>query len=131
MENVVIFYDHLESFTAIRYNVLPFGIVCCHLVHLLHFGMFRPIWQPCSSAEQCEAVLTFGNAAERDWKIVWTYIPCKRIIPKEYLKHFFVPWRRGAMDITSASGTRRPGFESRQDIRFLGKHRNAVVYKMT
>jgi hypothetical protein len=26
---------------------------------------------------------------------------------------------------------RRPGFESRQDIRFLGKHSSAVVYKMT
>jgi hypothetical protein len=32
VENVVIFYDHLEYFTAIWYNVLPFGIVCCHLV---------------------------------------------------------------------------------------------------
>jgi hypothetical protein len=32
------------------------------------------------------------------------------------------PWRRGAVDIASASGTRRPGFESRQGIRFLGKH---------
>jgi hypothetical protein len=29
------------------------------------------------------------------------------------------PWRRGAMDIASASGTKRPGFESHQDIRFL------------
>jgi hypothetical protein len=41
------------------------------------------------------------------------------------------PWRRGAMDIASASGMRRPGFESRQGIRFLGKHSNAVVYKLT
>jgi hypothetical protein len=30
MENVVIFYDHLEHFTAIWYNLWPFGIVCCH-----------------------------------------------------------------------------------------------------
>jgi hypothetical protein len=41
------------------------------------------------------------------------------------------PWRRGKVDIASASGTRRPGFESRQGIRFLGKHSSAVVYKMT
>jgi hypothetical protein len=33
--------------------------------------------------------------------------------------------------IASASRTRRPGFESGQGIRFLGKHSNAVVYKMT
>jgi hypothetical protein len=48
VENVVIFYDHLEYFTGIWYNLLPFGAVCCHLVHLLRFGIFRPrkIWQP-------------------------------------------------------------------------------------
>jgi hypothetical protein len=42
-----------------------------------------------------------------------------------------MPWRRGAVDIPTASGARRPGFESRQGIRFLGKHSRAVVYKMT
>jgi hypothetical protein len=41
------------------------------------------------------------------------------------------PWRLGALDIASASGMRRPGFESRRGIRFLGKHSSAVVYKMT
>jgi hypothetical protein len=39
------------------------------------------------------------------------------------------PCQRGAVDIASASRTRRPGFESRQGIRFLGKHSYAVVYK--
>jgi hypothetical protein len=29
-------------------------------------------------------------------------------------------WRRGAVDIASTSGTRRPGFESLQGIRFSG-----------
>jgi hypothetical protein len=42
-----------------------------------------------------------------------------------------MPWRRGAVDIASASGTRRPMFESRQGIRFLMKHSSAVLYKMT
>jgi hypothetical protein len=42
-----------------------------------------------------------------------------------------MPWRRGTVDIASASRTRRPGFESRHGIRFLGKHSGAVVYKMT
>jgi hypothetical protein len=28
VENVVIFYDHLEYFTAIWYNIWPFGKVC-------------------------------------------------------------------------------------------------------
>jgi hypothetical protein len=32
-----------------------------------------------------------------------------------------MPWLRGAVEISSASGTRRPGFESRQDVRLLGK----------
>jgi hypothetical protein len=48
MENVVIFYDHLEYFTAIWHNVWPFGIVSCHLVYFSRIGMFGPrkIWQP-------------------------------------------------------------------------------------
>jgi hypothetical protein len=48
MENVVIFYDHLEYFTPIWYNFWPFGLVCGHLVYFLHFGMFGPrkIWRP-------------------------------------------------------------------------------------
>jgi hypothetical protein len=33
MENVVIFFDHLEYFAAIWYNIWPFGIVCGHLVY--------------------------------------------------------------------------------------------------
>jgi hypothetical protein len=31
-----------------------------------------------------------------------------------------LPWRHGTVNIASASGTRRPGFESRQGIMFLG-----------
>jgi hypothetical protein len=37
--------------------------------------------------------------------------------------------RPGAVDIASASGTRRPEFESREGIRFLGNHSSAVVYQ--
>jgi hypothetical protein len=53
MENVVIFYDHLLYFTAIWYNLLPFGIVCGHLVYFLLFGTFRPrkICQPYTDPE--------------------------------------------------------------------------------
>jgi hypothetical protein len=40
------------------------------------------------------------------------------------------PWRRGAVDITSVSWTRRPGFESHKGIRFLGRHSRAVVYDL-
>jgi hypothetical protein len=51
MENVGIFYGHLEYFTAIWYNLWPFGIFCGNLVYFLRFGMFGPrkIWQPWSS----------------------------------------------------------------------------------
>jgi hypothetical protein len=33
MENVVLFYDHLEYFTDIWYNLQSLGIVCGHLVY--------------------------------------------------------------------------------------------------
>jgi hypothetical protein len=33
IENVVTFYDHLEYFTVIWYNLQPFVIVCGHLVY--------------------------------------------------------------------------------------------------
>jgi hypothetical protein len=48
MEKVGKFYDHLEYFTAICYNLWPFGIVCGHLVCFSQFGMSGPgkIWQP-------------------------------------------------------------------------------------
>jgi hypothetical protein len=42
MENVGIYYDHLEYFTAIWYNLWPFVINCGHLVYFFHFGMFGP-----------------------------------------------------------------------------------------
>jgi hypothetical protein len=35
------------------------------------------------------------------------------------------------VDIAYASGTRRPGFKSRQVPKVLGKHSCAVVHKMT
>jgi hypothetical protein len=54
MKNVGIFYDHMEYFTAICYNVWPFGIVCCHLVYFSQFGTFGPrkIWQPCTAIQR-------------------------------------------------------------------------------
>jgi hypothetical protein len=38
MENVGLFFDHLEYFMAIWYNLWPFGLVCGHLVY------FFPFW---------------------------------------------------------------------------------------
>jgi hypothetical protein len=35
MVNVGIFYDHLDKFMAIWYNLWPFGIVCGHLLYYL------------------------------------------------------------------------------------------------
>jgi hypothetical protein len=42
MENVGIYYDHLEYFTANWYDLWPFVINCGHLVYFSHFGMFGP-----------------------------------------------------------------------------------------
>jgi hypothetical protein len=39
IENIVIFYDHLEYFMAIGHNVWQFGIVCGHLVYVI-----LPFW---------------------------------------------------------------------------------------
>jgi hypothetical protein len=43
------FIYFMEYFTAIWYNLRPFGIVCGDLVYFSNFGMFGPrkIWQPC------------------------------------------------------------------------------------
>jgi hypothetical protein len=41
MVNVGIFYDHLEYFMAIWYNLWLFGIVCGHL---LYFSPFWNVW---------------------------------------------------------------------------------------
>jgi hypothetical protein len=48
MENFDKFYDRLDYFTAVWYNLWPFGIVCGHLEYFSYFGMFGPrkIWQP-------------------------------------------------------------------------------------
>jgi hypothetical protein len=48
MENIVIFIDRLEYFTAIWYNLWPLLIVCGDWVFFYVFGMFGPrkIWQP-------------------------------------------------------------------------------------
>jgi hypothetical protein len=48
MENIGIFYDHWEYWSAIWYISMQFGIVCHHLVYFSRFGRFGPrkIWQP-------------------------------------------------------------------------------------
>jgi hypothetical protein len=48
MENIGIFYDHLEYFTAFTYKFLPFCIVCDRLVYFFQCGMLgaRKLWQP-------------------------------------------------------------------------------------
>jgi hypothetical protein len=46
-----IFYDHLGYFTAVSYNLWPFGIVCDPLVFfpiLVRLDLGRKIWQPWS-----------------------------------------------------------------------------------
>jgi hypothetical protein len=40
MEDVVIFYGHLNYFTALRYILWQIEIVCGCLVYFSHFGMF-------------------------------------------------------------------------------------------
>jgi hypothetical protein len=55
MENVVIFHDHLEYFTAIWYNLWPFGQFVV-LWYIFALGMFGPgkIWQPWIQRQRCK-----------------------------------------------------------------------------
>jgi hypothetical protein len=48
MENAVIFYGHLEYFTAIWYILWPFGNVVVIWYIFPRFGIYlsRKIWQP-------------------------------------------------------------------------------------
>jgi hypothetical protein len=48
-------------YTAIWYNLWPFGIVCGQFAYLLGFGMFGPrkIWQPCCLFNQKCFALVF------------------------------------------------------------------------
>jgi hypothetical protein len=54
IENVRIFYCHLEYITAIWYTLRPFGILYGHFgkVYISPFWYFvsRKIWQPCLEA---------------------------------------------------------------------------------
>jgi hypothetical protein len=52
MEKVDILHGLLEYMTAIWYILWQSVIVCSHLVHISHFGMFGPrkIWQPWSQS---------------------------------------------------------------------------------
>jgi hypothetical protein len=67
MVNVGIFYDHLEYFMAIWYNLWPFGIVCGHLLYFSQFGIFGPrkIWQPWSQTNE-EAECSFRTLSLND-----------------------------------------------------------------
>jgi hypothetical protein len=48
MENVYLFYNHLEYIMDIWLNLWQFGIVCGHWVYISHLDTFgrRKIWQP-------------------------------------------------------------------------------------
>jgi hypothetical protein len=70
MENAVIFYDHLEYFTAMWYNLGPFGIVCGNLVYfyvwtkknlatLAYFGSFDSVGKSCNYPNVKNALILY------------------------------------------------------------------------
>jgi hypothetical protein len=61
MENIGIFYERFEYFTAIWYTYICY-IRLCTLVCFYHFGMFGPrkIWQPCSPPLSRSAFILFS-----------------------------------------------------------------------
>jgi hypothetical protein len=64
LENVDIFYGHLEYSTAIWYNVWPFGIICGHWGYFSRFGMFgrTKIRQPCIAQQIAYVAVCTYNA---------------------------------------------------------------------
>jgi hypothetical protein len=56
MENVGIFYDHPEYFTAIQNNLWQFGICS-----LCSFGIFFPIWNVWTKKNLATLGLTRGS----------------------------------------------------------------------
>jgi hypothetical protein len=50
LENVDIFYGHLEYFIDVWNVLLQFGTSCVHLVHFFQFWYHAPrkFWQPCT-----------------------------------------------------------------------------------
>jgi hypothetical protein len=59
MKNVGKFYDHLEFFTAIWYNLWPFGIVCGHLV------IFPPFWYVCLDQKNLATLLSICHVSSK------------------------------------------------------------------
>jgi hypothetical protein len=84
MENVVIFYDHLEYFMAIWHNVWQFGIVCGRLVYFSQFGMFGPrkIWQPWMVYLFSNQNSQFGKKNFRvlQWKMLVYFVAIRYIL---------------------------------------------------
>jgi hypothetical protein len=71
MENVFfMFYDHLEYFMAIWYNLWQFGTVCGDLVY------FSPIWYA-QTKKNLATLMPSGN--------VWASGSCDRIPPGMYV----------------------------------------------
>jgi ABC-type spermidine/putrescine transport system permease subunit II len=71
MVNVGIFYDHLEYFTPIWYNLGPIGIVCGHLEY---FSPFWYVWTKKNLATLPKSIEsgqdfnpTFGSRNETLW----------------------------------------------------------------
>jgi hypothetical protein len=67
MVNVGIFYDPLEYYITIWYNLWPFGIVCGHLLYFSQFGTFGPrkILQPEPEASFSNEFLSLQKSIAR------------------------------------------------------------------
>jgi hypothetical protein len=61
IENVVIFYYHLEYFTAILYNLKPFGIVFGHLVYFSVLGCLDQKKSGNPDPDSSKLELSLGN----------------------------------------------------------------------
>jgi hypothetical protein len=83
MQNVVIFYDYLEYFTAIWHNLWPVGIVCGHLVYV--FVTFWYVWIKKTLATLLESRERFVKSSYR----LLSSLPLQMWIPL-FLRAYFV-----------------------------------------
>jgi hypothetical protein len=100
MEDVDLFYGHLVYFTAIWYIL---DILWLFWIFCGHFGYFMVIWYIFPRFG-----MLYKEKSGKPARGVYFLKPLviQRTLRKKTLK---CPWRRGAVNIASASGTAGPG----------------------
>jgi hypothetical protein len=121
-----VFYEHLEYFTAIWYNLWPFGIVCVHLVHFSGFGSMHQETSGNPDLGEVFCTLRFfasvatvlrGKRCRRRRQLVFLYISKKVFCDFCFSLKLLLPFFRvalihspGSIAMSTSNGTEDRGF---------------------